>query len=254
MLKRLENKDVDSVCAFLSGNAVSVRIKANLKAYKCDFDFCKFWAQYDDFNNITAVISEINGVCTLDYIKNADCEELLSLLHFIGFSALFLDKDKADEIGLKYDKSGDILIFGGDISASYETDSFCDMKSAFALISDNEGESVEKLDYLEWLSDFTYKSNRGAARLRAVTEKNKVMALAMTSAESENAAIISGVFTDKEKRKQGLGERVLLSLSKSLSDDYKKIYIMTAEEKLTRYYEKRGFRKCGCWAEVKNNV
>ena len=124
------------------------------------------------------------------------------------------------------------------------------MKIAFSMISENEGDGIAKLDYLEWLSDFTFKKNRGCARISAINEETLV-SFAMTSAETEKSALISGVFTDKTKRKQGFGERALLSLCKSLIEENKKIYIMTAETKMTAYYEKRGFSRCGGWCEIK---
>ena len=250
MLKRLFGEDTDSALSYLGEDAVSVRIRANLYCYRDNYSFAEFWAQYNDIGEITAVLSKINGACTLVFSRDADTEEIVSLLHFIGFNTLFLDKDKAGILSLSYSSCGDILVFDKDISTSYDTDSFTDMKIAFSMISENEGDGIAKLDYLEWLSDFTFKKNRGCARISAINEETLV-SFAMTSAETEKSALISGVFTDKTKRKQGFGERALLSLCKSLIEENKKIYIMTAETKMTAYYEKRGFSRCGGWCEIK---
>lgn len=249
MLKRLENKDIESVSAYLPSDAVSLRIKANLTVYKADYPFCEFWAQYNEENEITAVLSKINGACTLTFSDNADTEELISLIHFIGCSSLFLESEKADALSLS-GRSGDILVYCENKTDAYEAENFCDMKEAFKLISENESESIAKLDYLEWLSDFTFKSNRSAARLKAITRNGELVSLALTSAETKDSALISGVFTREDKRKKGFGEKVLLSLVHTLENENKKIYIMTAEERMTRYYEKRGFKKNGFWTEV----
>lgn len=254
MLKRLENGDIAKTVLFLGDDAVSVRIKSFLLVYKCDYSFCEGWAQFDDENTVTGVLLKLNGVCTLSFSESADTEEIKALLRFIGFSSLFLNKDCAELLGLKSDSCGDILACEKIICGDFEAESFTDMKKAFAMISENEGESIVKLDYLEWLSDFTFKSNRRAARLCAINENGAPVSFAMTSAETENAAIVSGVFTDKERRNQGLGERVLKALSKSLFEDNKKIYIMTATDEMSRYYEKRGFHKVDRWCEIKGEI
>ena len=250
MLKLLENKDVDAVLSYLEDDPVSVRIKSNLSAYGCSYPFARFWAQYDENGEITAVLSDLSGAFTLTFSDSADTEEINALLHFSDCGSVFLNKEKADILGENIKKSGDILRFAQDTAGAYETDVFCDMKQAFALIEENSGESVIKLDFLEWLSDFTFKSNRNKARLRALNADGELLSFAMTSAETENAAVISGVFTRKDKRKQGFGEKVLLSLTQSLLSENKKVYIMTAEKSLSGYYRKRGFEIIGCWAEV----
>lgn len=254
MLKRLENEDISEVISFLGDDAVSVRIKAFILTYKCDFNFIEYWAQFDENNAVTAVLMKNGGICTLRFSDRADTEEIVSLLRFIGFDSLFTDENSAGILGLIPVASGDILLYDNEIHGEYGTESFTDMKKAFLMIKENEGESVTKLDYLEWLSDFTFKSNRGAARIRVINENSSPLSFAMTSGETEDAAIISGVFTDKKKRNQGLGETVLKSLTKDLVDENKKVYIMTATEEMTRYYEKRGFRRIQRWCEIKGEI
>lgn len=251
MLKRIDNESISDALSFLGDDAVSLRIKVNLSIYRVSYSFAEFWAQYDEKKLVTAVISKINGACTLTFSDFADKDELNALLSFIGFSSLFLDKEKADLLGVNYVSHGDILVFDGEKTDVCITESSCDMKQAFALISENEGESIAKLDYLEWLSDFTFKSNRNSASLRALTENGELVSIAMTSVQNEKAALISGVFTKSNYRNKGYGGKVLSALTQSLLDENKKVYIMTAEDKLTAYYKKRGFKVIGYWSEVK---
>lgn len=255
MIKRAENGDVSALLSFLSDDAVSTRIKANLSVYKCDYPFAEFWAQYGENGEVCAVMSEINGAAALTFSDSADKQEIASLLNFIPFSSLMLDYDKAERLSLKTYRSGDVLMFGGNATGAYENTADCaDMKKVFSLIKENEGASVARLDYLEWLSDFTFKNNRSAARLKALHIEDSLVSAAMTSAETCDSAIISGVFTSEQMRKRGYGEQVLLSLTKSLVRENKKVYILTADEKMTSYYEKRGFIKTGRWSEGINNV
>lgn len=252
MIKKIEKNDVESVLSFLGEDVFSVRIKANLSAYGTDYSFAEFWAQYDENNSVCAVLSKINGACTLVINEKADTDELKSFLFCFPYVSAFLSSENAALMDIDITHSGDILVSDSEsINAYGNIPDFTDMKAAFELIRKNEGNSVAALDYLEWLSDFTYKRNRGYARLKAIEEDGKLISFAMTSAETKSSAIISGVFTDEDSRNRGYGEKVLMSLVSSLKSENKTVYIMTAEEKLTAFYEKRGFKKIGKWSEGK---
>lgn len=247
MFRRADFSQTNGILSYLKDDAVSVRIKGNLSVYKTEYAFAEFWAQYDENEKITAVLSKINGECTLVFSDGANKAEIIAFLNFVGYNSLFLDAQKADALGICPDSQGDILCFDGNTQESPSADDSADMKAVFELISENEGKNVIKLDYLEWLSDFTFKSNRDAARLKALTRDGTLVSFAMTSAETENSAIISGVFTKENCRRQGMGKRVLTALCQTLVEKNKKVYILTAEKKMTAYYEKAGFKKVGRW-------
>lgn len=255
MIKKIEKNDIEGVLSFLGEDVFSVRIKANLSAYGAEYSFAEFWAQYDENNAVCSVLSKINGACTLVFDEKADTDEWKLFLNYFPYASAFLSSENAALLEIDVTHSGDILFFDGETVNAYgNTVNFTDMKTAFEIIRENEGRSVAALNYLEWLSDFTYKKNRGYARLKAVEKEGRLISFAMTSAETEKSAIISGVFTDKNYRNRGFGEAALMSLVKSLTADNKTVYIMTAEEKMTSYYEKRGLKKIGLWSEGKNNV
>ena len=250
MLKRAENKDIAEILANIGCGAFSARISSDLSAYKTDYDFFECWFQQNSKKEYTAFLSKKDGVCTLAMKENADIDEMKSMLIFAGCKYIEAEKSVFEMLEVKPDKTGDILTFYGEpefINADFAKDDF-DLKEVFALLKENEGESIAHLEYLPWLSDFTFKRNRKSARIKALVQNNELISFAMTSAETEKEAVISGVITKKDFRKNGFGAKVLSSLIGNLKKEGKTIYVLTAQKEINPFYEKLGFRKTGEWA------
>ena len=110
--------------------------------------------------------------------------------------------------------------------------------------------SRDKNSYLSWLSDFTFRKNRGLSRLKAVHSGEAVCAAAVTSAECCDGAVISAVACGPEYRKRGYGKAVTLSLANELKRENKTVYVISQDESTTHFYMKLGFRSCGSAAYI----
>ena len=115
----------------------------------------------------------------------------------------------------------------------------------YSLISENipGSFSCDKGAYLNWLSDFTFRKNRNAARMKCTKEGSKVVSCALTSAECRSSAIISGVASDKNKRSKGAGKAVVLSLAYELKNENKDVYVIALNDSAKSFYEHIGFEK-----------
>ncbi len=60
---------------FCDRDVFGTRIKTYYNCYSVDYDFVKFWAQYDDDGRMTAAVSRVEGDATLS-TDGADTEEL----------------------------------------------------------------------------------------------------------------------------------------------------------------------------------
>ena len=248
MLKRAENKDVAEILENIGCGAFSARISSNLSVYKTEYPFCEFWFQQNE-EEYTAFLSKKDGVCTLAMKENADIDEVKLMLNFIGCTSLEAEKSVFERLDIIPDKTGDILTFYGEtepINACAAKDDF-ELKEVFSLLKENEGESITHMEYLPWLSDFTFKRNRKAARIKALTKGSELAAFAMTSAETEKEAVISGVITKSSFRKSGYGASVLSEIVSDLKKEGKEIYVLTAQKEINPFYEKLGFIKTGEW-------
>ena len=84
---------------------------------------------------------------------------------------------------------------------------------------------------------------RFAARAKGVFQDNELISCALTSAETENSSLLSGVACIKTKRQQGAGKRVVLSLANELQSENKKVYVIALNESAKGFYEHIGFKE-----------
>lgn len=249
MLKLVEEHQISEVLSFLDlQGAVGTRIGAYLKCYRTKMDYIYFWVQKSD-DEIMTVISKIDGDMTVCATENSDYDEIYEFLNVIGYKTLFMLSADFDKMCIIPDKIGYILEFAESKHLSINNDiiSNADMKRAYELFCDNRSESIAELEYLPWLSDFTYKRNRNSARIMCIKKEEKQICFAMTSAETEKSALISGVVTDKLYRKQGFASLLVAKLADDLKQENKAVYIMTATDENRKFYENNGFVCIGRW-------
>ena len=120
-----------------------------------------------------------------------------------------------------------------------------DYRKAYNIIAAEIPDSFsnEKEAYLSFLSDFTFRKRRELARGVCTHFEGALSSVALTSAETENAAIISGVACDRQLQKKGLGKKTVLSLVKILSDNNKDAYVIALNESAEGFYEHIGFKE-----------
>lgn len=252
MLKLVGEQEADRIVAFLEDKgAIAARICAYLRCYRTLMNDIYFWSQ-DNNGEISAVISRVDGNMTVYADGRADFDEISEFVRIIGFSTLLMSYEYFGEIGIKPHSSGDILCFRDDVkpvSRDNISDN-ADLKAAYELLRINKSESIEVTEYLPWLSDFTYKRNRNSARMKSLFRDCMQVCFAMTSAETDKSALISGVVTDREYRKQGYASSVVYALCDELKREGKTVYIMTASEENKNFYLKNGFACIGKWGSV----
>lgn len=252
MLKLAEGDNFNDIYGFLEkSGAIGGRIGAYLKCYGTKMNFIYFWSQEIN-DKISAVISKVDGNMTVCADGNCDFEELREFVDIIGFKTLFARESTLLKMKITPYRKGDILMYNSettnDISIPVSVNA--DLKLAYSLFKANVSESISDFEYLPWLSDFTYKRNRNSARVLCYEQDKKQVTFAMTSAETDNNALISGVVTDKNYRNKGLASKVVTALADSLLKENKKVFVMTATDKNKKFYENNGFICVDRWGMI----
>ena len=93
------------------------------------------------------------------------------------------------------------------------------------------------------MSDFTYRKRRNSARIKCVRQEGGIIGCALTSAECENSAIISGVASDSSVRCKGIGKTAVLSLVDELKKENKEVYVIALNTAAEGFYEHIGFER-----------
>lgn len=230
--------------AFCKGSLLGTRILCQIKAYGFDRDFLNVWLCYDDEVKTVGVISKFEDSITLIYSSDDGAEEVKTFLDMIGFSSLCCTYETAHYLGYCESLTKKAYAFSGECIGEKLSDlSENFYRECYSLISKNIPDSFSDTEeaYLSFLSDFMFRQRRGLARIKGYTEDGKVLSCALTSAETENSAIISGVACEITSRKTGLGKRTVLSLAEELKSENKEVYVIALNEKAEGFYEHIGF-------------
>ena len=75
----------------------------------------------------------------------------------------------------------------------------------------------------------------------------------MTAAETETAAVLSGIATDPDVRGKGFGKRVMLSLANTLQAEGKAVYVIALNDEAVAFYRHIGFEDAQKLAIIERN-
>ncbi len=239
MLKRASQADFKGIKACCYGSVLGARITCLAECYGFERKFAEFWVNISD-DNISGVVARLGDDITV-HSDGKVTDELLFFLMMSGCKSLMSDVDFQLDGYSKEAKQA--FVFSGD-SEGYCCDSIADgdMRSTYDLISENISGSFSKSEdaYLSFLSDFTFRKLRDRARGKVI-HNNGIIACALTSAETDKSALLSGIASDKSARGTGVGKRVVLSITDELSKEGKQVFVIALNDSACGFYRHIGF-------------
>ncbi len=252
MLKAATEKDYKALSDFLDEGIISLRILSYLMAYGTERDFVKFFIHCND-RGIQGVISFFEDSVLIEATDKADFGEISSFLSMNSFSVLSCRKEVADLLGYKnYGIKQGYVYAGTNEEKSAENLKEENLKEVYRLISETIPDSFKNTNeaYLSFVSDYTFRERRKLARGKCICENDEVIACALTSAETENKALLSGVASSKLYKGKGYGKKVVNSLVNELLSEGKTPYVIALNDSAKGFYEHIGFEKHGLIAYV----
>lgn len=246
MLKLAAKNDETAIKVFLKKHHLGVRISCYMSAYGFENSFCTFWIGQRD-ETISAVLCNFDSALTLCADADCDFEELFAFLSGYSYTSLCASNETFLNLKIQPKETKTMFLYSQKSQENFaDVQNSCDLKQVYSLISRSipNSFSPDKNAYLHFLSDFTFRSRRSLARVKAVCDGEKVISCAMTAAESEDSALISGVACDSSYRGGGFGKKTVLSLANELSSENKKVYVIALNDSACGFYQKIGFEKC----------
>ena len=223
MIKLLGNDRETEFLSFCNKSINGAVIFTRYRTYgNCQEAF--FWYSEDDNGKINGVYSLMDGIFTYDAEETADEEEILMFASVMGAREI----TRKGRYTLKFNKSKE--------SCSSEDITGENLRLIFPVIFEDD-ESRDSF-FAAWYTDISHKIRHGLIHGKGVFEDGKCISVALTSGESEDVAVISSVATLKSHRKQGYGEKAVVSLAEALD---KSVYLMTDNEHTAQWYKKIGF-------------
>lgn len=244
MLKLVEEKDEQRFAEFCRPFVLGIRIRCLLSAYGTSSSLVRFWLGENE-GEITCAVCLFGGSATVIAGENAPFSELHAFLNVIGFTDLCAQGDTLEKLGFKPGFSKKMFCYSAPLVTEYEKaqTGFENLSEVYALISRSipGSFSPEREAYLCWLSDFTFRSRRGLARLKTIANDETLLSCALTAAECDDGAIISGVACDERARGQHLGQRTVRTIADELTNEGKKVYVIALNDEASSFYLKTGF-------------
>ncbi len=246
MLKLLNEENLSDILDFCKNSILGTRISCYALCYGFERNFLMFWGS-NGTEGLNTVIAKFYDDVTVITSNASDLNEVSEFTTMLGYKTLTTGAHNARL--MNFDK---YIVKKG---YKFETKEFAehqceaasegDFKQIYSLVSKSIPNSFSdtKEAYLEFLSDYTFRFYKGYANAVCIREGENVVACAMTAAQSNDSALISGVACDEKFRKSGLGKKVVLSLADKMIKENKDVFIIALNESAEGFYEHIGFKE-----------
>ena len=199
MIKLLEDSNILRSFTDICGE----KLKSLAISYGTAKPFCTFWQQIDGAGDITAVICKIGSAVTVS-LKNADRQELVDFLEFIGFDELICDETLGDEI-VEYDKE---KIYAVEKAVNPQNVicsnlSFNEFSAIYNQLAETDSDAIEVGDFDSWYVDLAHRIRHGGA-VAILREYGCGIGLL-----SESTVIVNGIVVNPSSRSRGYGKQIL---------------------------------------------
>ena len=98
-----------------------------------------------------------------------------------------------------------------------------------------------------FLADNARRARLGMGRSWLLRADGLDFASAMTTAEAPGLAVLGGVAVLPQYREKGLATALVTALTQELLQEGREVFLATSGDRLTRFYQARGFALCGRW-------
>lgn len=242
MLKLCNNEDIEPLKNFLDvSDPLAAYILCRIECYGFEKSFCETWLCLGE-RGITAALSVFCGNAVIYNAGTADFEELGLFLRSGCFNTLLTDLLAAEKLSFTDYEKKQALLYGTEPPEAV-CGTASEYKQTYSLLCEcfpHEYSNVKE-QYLEWLSDLTFRKRRGFARVKSVFEGGELCANVLTVAETSKNAVIGGVCCAKEKRGRGFAGAAVLSAVSELKSENKDVFVLAKDDVANGFYKKLGF-------------
>lgn len=247
MVKCVEKGD-NAFLSFCDRDVFGTRIKAYFNCYSTDYDFVKFWVQTDDAGAVTAAISRVDGDMTVS-ASDADFEELLQFIKIVGFTTIQCERAVAGHF------TADETLWGYVVEFKEKTEiKDISLKQNFELREIYNIIKAENLtgvgDYLPWLSDTTFRVNRGTAKPLLCQLDGNNAGCAMVLFRTDKASLLGAVATVPEYRGRRVARALVTRLANEELERGNRAELLCKSDSIVEFYKSIGFTVTNEWSLI----
>ena len=187
---------------------------------------------------ITALFGGMDGSYSLFAFDNADFDELDSYFSFLG-TVVFCFSDTAEKLHPKLTERSELYELMAEVEV-VEDDGHRKISDVYNALKNGEDGDIELPPFEYWYTDFCVRFNHGSAEY-AMTDR----AVSVAGFVTDFATLVTGIATDKNHRKNGLGSRALNLLLSNIKKKHPTSRVFAATNSAAGFYIKNGFAKSG---------
>lgn len=251
-LSDINDKIIADYLAEQSYSLYSVRIKALLKAYGGYKGLIDVWYQIK--NSVTAYIVRYGGGFIADILPGADVEEIINFCKMAGGTALLCSpvyNEYNSILGTVMSINPPLLHSGSFCSADYSFTPEVNPTDYYSLLLQCNGAEFKAVLYEDFVADLSHRMRKDTAMLMGCYLEDRLISCAAATAIYRGGAVIAGVATLQNYRKNGLATAVVTMLCKNLfHNGVEKIYLQRDKNKNYSLYNDIGFENIGDFQQV----
>ncbi|MBT2699895.1 GNAT family N-acetyltransferase [Bacillus sp. ISL-40] len=256
MIRKLTDQDHEQVLAFLSEEpSINLFIIGDIEAFGYTSESQEIWAEFDEQSTIKAVLLRFHQ-SFIPYAKGEfDTSGFVSIMK--NYSQPILLSGKSDIVA-KFEAFDDLQL--GKKQVTY----FAECRTDECLSPDEvvyKRASLEDVDQIlqlrQTIEEFHVRSDARDVLVQSLeantsrtyfTEENGVLTSCVsTAAENSISAMIVGVCTRKEYRRNGLATSIMQNLFQDVLDEGKTLCLFYDNPEAGRIYKRLGFKEIGMW-------
>lgn len=247
-----ENTDfIGILSAFSPENPFACRIISLYNSYSPHLAFVDYWLISDENGNITGAAARNGSSFLLFLTDSTDLDEVSSFLRVSGAASILCDgKYKLNFSSVR--TSEGVILSRNTLFVPIDN-SLCivqpDIRDAYYLIVRCADENFTPPAFEDFYVDVNHKLRHQTMRMYGIREKNRLVAVAMTVAESKDGAVLGALACDPDFRNRGYGSALIKYISNLLISENKTVFLHRAQNANVSFYHKLGFTQSGEWQE-----
>lgn len=242
---------VQKINSVSSKDAFACRIISLYNSYSPNLAFVDYWLVLNDSNQTTGAIAR-SGTNFILFLTDSSCvDEVSAFMRVAGASTVLCsDSFKLDLFGAK-STTGAVLVrndFYDEISSDLVFRE-PDIKLAFDLIVSCADDNFSPPPFDDFYVDVNHKLRHKTMRMFGLFDKDELVSVAMTVAESPQGAVLGAVSCSPNYRRLGYGSEIVKYICNSLISEGKSVFLHRAENANFAFYENLGFCETDKWRE-----
>ncbi len=245
-----KNEIIQNYILQASKNPFATRVKGLLNAYGEYNGLCDVWYQLID-DDITAYIVRYGGEFIADIQNRADFEEIINMCRIAGGTVLLCKRINKGAIVGDVMKLFDIKSNNAQPCCDYTFSDNVNLYEYYDILKANKSESFAVPEFEDFYVDLNHRLRKNTAYIIGLYNNGKLISCSVATALDNTSAVIAGVATLPQYKKQGYGTAVVAELCKQLT--YKSItdiFLQRDKNENLNFYKNIGFENISEFEQV----